>query len=360
MAKIYCSPCAEGPGAWTHAYELLKQLHAGSALGLHQWVDSPEAADIIFLCNPQQQDGDVAATQPLRLKYPNKCFLLSEQWTPEPRYAGIYSNAPRKALWRGRFRSASYALHHPDFKNPYVQRFEPSQALPPAKREVLFSFAGRAGHPVREKLFQLSFHRPDVVVQETSEFDAFCHGDSDKDAAQRQYYELCLRSKFILCPRGAGPNSIRLFEALQLGIAPVIIADDWIPCEGPAWKRFALFVPEKHLGRIEEIVISHEKEFLERGREARRAYEAFFAPQSYFNYLVSSARSIQRNRILSERMILRLEPVLNFYDRIWRKAFRAVDGRLTSTSLSRHPFLRHAQNSTAFILAQYAIFSDLL
>ena len=37
---------------------------------------------------------------------------------------------------------------------------------------------------------------------------------------------------------------------VQLGIAPVIIADAWVPCEGPRWADFALFVPERELARL--------------------------------------------------------------------------------------------------------------
>lgn len=308
--RIHCTPGATGPEAWTHAYQALKELWLQSSPRLHTWEDSPADADIILLCNPFQPQGDVSAAHPLRRRYPEKTFVLHDNWVGPFRFPGIYANAPKAPFWRGRFRTASYALHHPDFKNPYIQRHEPADALPPESRDVLFSFAGRDCHPCRARLFSMAFKRPDIVVKDTSAFDAFRHGVDGKEQAQRDYYELSLRSRFILCPRGVGPNSVRLFEALQLGIAPIIVSDAWIPCDGPDWKSFALFVPERNVHRIEEIATAHEPEFVARGEAAFRAHQRFFAPSSYFNYLVSAATSIQHSRLVPERLMQASLPVV--------------------------------------------------
>jgi hypothetical protein len=129
-----------------------------------------------------------------------------------------------------------------------------------------------------------------------------------------------------------GPNSIRLYEALKLGIAPIIVSDDWIPCEGPDWNRFAIFVAEKDIAHVEEVATAHENEFAERGVEARRAHDDYFSRQSYFNYLVSAAQSIQRSRLISESMILRLEPALDFADRVRSKISRTLSNWRGSTT----------------------------
>jgi hypothetical protein len=43
---------------------------------------------------------------------------------------------------------------------------------------------------------------------------------ADKDLPKLRYAELLIASKFVLCPRGNGASSIRLFESMQLGICP--------------------------------------------------------------------------------------------------------------------------------------------
>jgi len=36
-----------------------------------------------------------------------------------------------------------------------------------------------------------------------------------------------------LCPEGAGPNTLRLWESMAVGAIPVVFADEWIPPKIP-------------------------------------------------------------------------------------------------------------------------------
>lgn len=324
--KIHALPCASGPDAWTHQYDMLRQLFQSSQPRRHDWVDNPHEADLIFLTNAQQKTGPALETHPLPRLYPEKCFLLSEQWEPPFLMAGIYANAPRTMLGRGRFRTGSYALHHPDFKNPFIDRYDYAAESGLRRPDLLASFLGRNCHPVRERLFAMKFPSGKVLIEDTSNFDAFQHDHAGKTERQRHYFERCLRSKFILCPRGAGPNSIRLFEALKLGIAPVIISDDWVPCEGPEWKVFAIFVAERDLDRLEAVLLAAEPSYHQRGQLARLAHENFFSRKTYFNYLVASASSALASRVIPERLFISTWPV----QRLWRRA-RGRSRRLVQT-----------------------------
>jgi hypothetical protein len=44
-----------------------------------------------------------------------------------------------------------------------------------------------------------------------------------------RYNQVLANSIFSLCPEGAGPNTLRIWESLALGSIPVIIADGWVP-----------------------------------------------------------------------------------------------------------------------------------
>lgn len=309
-------PCATGPDAWTHQYDMLRQLFLSSEPRLHDWVDDPQEADLIFLTNVQQKSGSALEENPWPKLYPEKCFLISEQWEPPFLMAGIYANAPRSILGRGRFRTGSYALHHPDFRNPFVDRYDYAAAAGRRQPDLLASFLGRNCHPVRERLFAMKFRPDEIRIEDTSDFNAFLHDHAGKEDRQRYYFETCLRSKFILCPRGAGPNSIRLFEALKLGLAPVIISDAWVPCEGPQWEQFAIFVAEENLSQLGEILRQAEPTYQERGRLARLAHEKFFSRKAYFNYLVAAAASALSARIIPERLFISCWPV----QRLWHRA----------------------------------------
>ncbi|HEY4247246.1 MAG TPA: exostosin family protein [Lacunisphaera sp.] len=320
--KIYASPC--GTSLRTVEFDMLHQLHTWSTPRRHEWCENPEEADIIFLTNAQQKWGSELEKNVLPKRFPEKSFALSEQWEPPFLLAGIYANAPRSPFGRGRFRTGSYILHHPDFHNTFVDAYDYRAAPSRPNPDLLASFLGRQCHPVRDRLFAMNFAPDEILVEDTSTFDAFTHTTEGKLEKQRRYFEICLRSKFILCPRGAGPNSIRLFEALKLGIAPVIISDDWIPCEGPQWEKFAIFIPENEVENTGEIMRRFQFEYAERGRNARLAYENFFSPETYFNYLVDSAASALSSRVVPERLFITLWPAYRLLRGVRRRTKKLV------------------------------------
>ncbi len=94
--------------------------------------------------------------------------------------------------------------------------------------------------------------------------------ENHRARARRPYWEMASRSKYALCPRGAGTSTVRIFEMMEACIAPVIVADDWLPPLGPSWEEFALFVPESEISSIYEKVKAHEGEFAHRGRSPVR------------------------------------------------------------------------------------------
>ncbi len=84
-------------------------------------------------------------------------------------------------------------------------------------------------------------------------------------------------SRYILCPRGCGNSSHRLFESMSLGTASVIPPDKWRPVEGVDWS-FALFLPERNIPRLDRILREPEHECEQRGQAALAAHQEFFSP----------------------------------------------------------------------------------
>jgi hypothetical protein len=94
--------------------------------------------------------------------------------------------------------------------------------------------------------------RPDAVLEERREwhyeqrvYREQVHGMSPDPDRHRQlarearsYAEALGSSCFALCPAGAGPNSIRLWEALGFGAIPVILSDSLrLPGDGALWRQ---------------------------------------------------------------------------------------------------------------------------
>jgi hypothetical protein len=113
-------------------------------------------------------------------------------------------------------------------------------------------------------------------------------------ALKNQYVLGMLESHFVLCPRGFGASSIRLFEAMACGRAPVIISDDWVPPRGPDWSKFSIRVREGDIEEIPRILKELEPNAHILGRNARRAWEEWFSPDVLLDRLVMEGLEILR------------------------------------------------------------------
>lgn len=78
------------------------------------------------------------------------------------------------------------------------------------------------------------WHFNKIVYAEQVAGKAIAAQDREKEEnATRNYNEVISDSIFSLCPEGAGPNTLRLWESLAVGAIPVVFADEWIPPEVP-------------------------------------------------------------------------------------------------------------------------------
>lgn len=97
------------------------------------------------------------------------------------------------------------------------------------------------------------------------------HCSSEEASLERErtwrYNQVLSDSIFSLCPEGAGPNTIRLWESLAAGAIPVVIAEDWIPPKLPPdirWERAVVFVDRREIPGL----IVRLKSLLERSADA--------------------------------------------------------------------------------------------
>ena len=161
----------------------------------------------------------------------------------------------------------------------------------------LFSFRGASlTNPVRRELFKrfASFSGAKLVCVNKS-FGK--HGSQD----MADYVEDILQSKFVLCPAGWAPQTIRLFETMQLGRCPVIISDQWVPIAGIDWRNCAVLVPEREVKSLPKILMAREAEAAELGTRARTAWEKEFRPERRF--LLSFSRAIELWHEIRERPV---------------------------------------------------------
>lgn len=283
--------------------DILSRLHQLSD-GRYELVASPDDADVILVIFPWI-DGEQVEKHDLVDRFPDRCFAISTTAYPQYKAHGISTTASGfVSRFGGRIRTGGYTTNTSLFKNPFIEAELPGAGIDYPKQHF-FSFIGRNCHPVRRALFEIKYSRSDILIEDSSNHFALWDEDRNEEklaSAQRRFCNELKKSKFALCPRGISPNSIRLFEALKLGVAPVILSDDWTFPLGPRWGEFSIVVPEKHAGELERILGEYEDDYKSMGKQAAYAYENWFSEEAYFNFLVESCLDIQRTQWIPERL----------------------------------------------------------
>ena len=264
----------------------------------HVACDSPEEADaILFVENVHFDDlrWSRLLHDPRLARHRRKSFIYNESDRPWDVLPGLYC-------------SLTAALFSPDRHVPFVYLGMPNEhvdavALRDDPRRWLFSFTGAMSHPCRRAI--LSLEHPDGRLVDTSGFDVWHAPPAEREARAREFADGLAASHFVLCPRGIGTASMRLFETMRAGRAPVIVADDWLPPPHVDWS-FALRVPERRIDSIPVLLAAHADEAIERGRYARAAWDVAYGDEALFDtigdsigYLLEGGRGRRRHRLRS-------------------------------------------------------------
>lgn len=250
----------------------------------HRLVEDPAEADMVLFLDGHQHYRDIKLnairSHPLVRSHRGRAFLYSELDQPWCAMPGLYVAMPKRFFDPSRQRACAY-LSAP---NPFID------ASPAAGADLLFSFLGRGGNPARDRILRLS--HPEACIEDTSAMNFF---DTPSGALERQkhrYAEIISRSKFVLCPRGAGPASYRVFETMAAGRVPVILSDAWVAPRGPEWESCALFLPEREIESLPAILKSHEERFPAMASAARREWEQWFAPDVLFHRMMEDLKDL--------------------------------------------------------------------
>ena len=267
-------------------------------------TDDPEVAEVILLAGDFESYAEARANELLR-RYPEKTFAYSEIDALVPYAPGVYGSAARpRGVNLRRTQSNIYFSRYASSMNPEIRH------RPDEPKQWLFCFRGRRDCRVRKDLIEHDFGRPDVQVLETAGYMHWQNGMVGQKDAQKVYADMLAGSHFALCPRGMGFGSIRLFEVMEMGVAPVLLADRYELPPGPDWGKFLVQVPEREYARLPTILEPLTGESRERGALARRAWEECFAPELVFDRVMDQIVSIRKQRRVPERLMRHLWPVL--------------------------------------------------
>ena len=253
----------------------------------HELVSDPvDAQAIVFVENTQFTDilFEKLLNHPLVKTYPEKVYMFNEMDRSWPMLPGLYcSLSARLAVY-----SEHLAFPYINICNDNIQNIHGTKT----ERQWLYSFVGSCSHTVRKPILKLEDEQ--ALILDTSDFCAWDPAQTSKFDFQRSYIESIAGSKFVLCPRGIGPSSLRLYETMEAGRVPVIISDNWLAPKHVDWK-FVVRIPEWEISAIPKRLRALEDEWEDRGRAARTAWENVYAPEQMFNTFATSLETISRS-----------------------------------------------------------------
>lgn len=256
-------------------------------IGEHRVTSDPVQADLILFVDARHEHGDwrfkAIRNHPLTKNYPQKCFVYNETDQPWCFMPGIYVSMPKRWFNSRRMVAWSYI----GLMNPHIENNEEE------KPDLLFSFIGRRCVTVREKVLDLR-HR-NAVIEDSSEYNFFGSAKHSAEQMERrriEYSTLLRRSKFVICPRGSGPASFRLFETLAAGRVPVIVSDEWVEPKGPDWETCSVRVPEADVAKIPQLLEQRNSEWAQLAKAATGVWENWFAPSVQFHRIAEACKGL--------------------------------------------------------------------
>ena len=281
-----------GDGPEQHgALDVFLRLARLDAVGEHELTRDPESADALLVVNLQQLPDDpylrALRQSPLVEAHFDKVYVYDQRDRPFFTFPGIYVSG-----------AGRWARRLPLVGGPYPN-LPNAPELANQAPDLLFSFLGARTHPVRAGI--LALEHPRSIVEDTSALNCFPWvSDEDPDdrlrSARTRYRAVVGRSKFVLCPRGHGPSSFRLYETLCAGRVPVVISDDWLAPPRVNWGGCVLRVPERDVQRLPQILEEYETRWPIMVTAGQAAVSEHFSSTRLWHHIAASITNLMQVR----------------------------------------------------------------
>jgi hypothetical protein len=207
--------------------------------------------------------------------------FLDGSLSPERRYFTIVQNDDG-VLERLPPNVLVYGAGAGDVPIPLLGRTPPRRVERP--RDVFCSFMGATSGPSDR------FGVRSALESALAGKDGFLFGRGTYE----EFVDMTSRSTFALAPRGYGPSSYRLYEAMALGAVPVYVWADveWLPWQEELdWEALAVRVNARDIGRIPELLRGLSADEIAAKRQAAAA-----AFEDYFTLRGTCERIVERLR----------------------------------------------------------------
>jgi hypothetical protein len=128
-----------------------------------------------------------------------------------------------------------------DYPLPLISKAHECPQTKWKSRDIFINFIGKITHGLREIM----------VAGLPNSFSIYVRFNNH---TLDRYCNILSISTFTLCPRGFGPTSFRIQEALQYGSIPVYISDEFVIPHNIPFEDYGVLIDAKDADRVHEIL----------------------------------------------------------------------------------------------------------
>jgi hypothetical protein len=246
-----------------------------------QFVSESDADVFVY---HDKLDTEIGKTIQLANKYNKKiiAFYNDDNGTPTalPDCVDLY----RTSLYKSKQKSNEFSLP------AWSADFGSTNLLIRKKEKMpIIGFCGAFTHPLREAA--INQLRSNTAIETNFVIrNNYWGGNIHNQQIRAEYINNINNSDLILCSRGAGNFSYRLYESMSLGRVPIIINTDIVlPCNDVInWKEISVWVDDvmdinNEINRFWSNLT--DKEYFLLQRKIRGLYERYISPAGFTHYL---------------------------------------------------------------------------
>lgn len=156
---------------------------------------------------------------------------------------------------------------------PLLCALHPVSDVPPEKKYLVSFVGAMETHPIRNEILEILKGRDDILIAGGGGTDYFV--------------KIMEQSYIALCPRGYGGASYRFYEALQMGVVPLLIGDiDHRPFKNfLPWYKVSLYLRDTN--NLKKLIDYYSKQDLViMGDRTKRFYKEELADGNWCKYVL--------------------------------------------------------------------------
>lgn len=278
-----------------HVTQRLTEIINASNSKKHSFeFNDPDKADVfLFLSHGLEESGILSIKDHVLIKkHPSKCFFWCDDDHPLAILPGLYASLPSVFFNTNFHRTIFYLSRSNNLIGKLKEEYKKKPPL------YLASFQGGISSNLRKKLLGLKFKTDRIFTRAVQQLWAtflFGAGFDDQESVVNEYARLIFESKFVICPKGNGVSSYRVFETLEAGRVPVIISDKFVPPIVQQASEYMLFLKEADINKLEDFLIAREPEFGQLALNAATVFDKNFADHSKLHYIGEMLEEIKQH-----------------------------------------------------------------